>query len=500
MRWWWQRKYRDIDLDRELRSDLELEEEEQREKGVPPEDATFAARRAFGNQSLIREQTREAWGWTWLEQLLQDARYALRQLRKTPGFTVTAVLTLALGIGANAAIFTLVDAFMMRNLPVTDPKTLVRLGDTSDCCVNGGAVENGDYSLFSTEIYERLKKYVPEFEQLAAMQAGFAYRPVVARRDQTQENARSVMGEFVSGNYFETFGLKPAAGRLLTGSDDVKGAPMVAVMSYAAWQRDYGADQAVIGSTFWINTKAVSLIGIAPERFFGDRLSTTPPDFYFPIETHAVISNAPYVHDPDTQWLYMVGRVGPGTQLGPLQEKVSGLVRNWMKETNTFASEPDKSLPDKTHVVVTPGGAGIQDLREQYESNLQLLMGASALVLLIACANIANLLLVRGMRRKMEVSLRAAVGAARNRIIRQLLTESVVLAGLGGIAGLVVAYLGAQMLLRLAFSGAQSVPIDPRPSLPVLGFAFAVSLLTGILFGIAPAWMASHTNPSDALK
>jgi len=500
MRWWWQLKNRDMDLDRELRSDLELEEEEQREKGVPLGEATYAAHRAFGNEGLIKEQTREAWGWTWLKQLLQDARYALRQLRRTPGFTATAVLTLALGIGANAAIFTLVDAFMMRNLPVTDPKTLVRLGDTSDCCVNGGAVENGDYSLFSTEIYERLKKYVPEFEQLAAMQAGFAYRPVVARRDQTQENARSVMGEFVSGNYFETFGLKPAAGRLLTGSDDVKGAPMVAVMSYAAWQRDYAADQGVLGSTFWINTKAVSLVGIAPEGFFGDRLTTTPPDFYFPIETHTVISNAPYVHNPDTQWLYMIGRVKPGTQLVPLQEKISGLARNWMKETNTFASEPDKTLPDKTHVVLTPGGAGIQDLREQYESNLQLLMGASALILLIACANIANLLLVRGMQRKQEISLRVTLGAARNRVVRQLLTESVVMAGLGGIAGLAVAYWGAQMLLKLAFPSADAMTLDARPSVAVLGFACGLSLLTGILFGLAPAWMASQTNPAGALK
>jgi len=500
MRRWWQLKNRDMDLDRELRSDLELEEEEQREKGVPPEEATYAAHRAFGNESLIKEQTREAWGWTWLEQLLQDARYALRQLRKTPGFTATAVLTLALGIGANAAIFTLVDAFMMRNLPVTDPKTLVRLGDTGDCCVNGGAIENGDYSLFSTENYERLRKYVPEFEQLAAMQAGFAYRPVAARRDQTQENARSVMGEFVSGNYFETFGLKPAAGRLLTGSDDVKGAPMVAVMSYAAWQRDYAADQAVIGSTFWINTRAVSLVGIAPEGFFGDRLSTTPPDFYFPIETHTIISNAPYVHNPDTQWLYMIGRAKPGTQLVPLQEKISGLVRNWMKETNTFATEPDKTLPKKTHVVLTPGGAGIQDLREQYESNLQLLMGASALILLIACANIANLLLVRGMQRKLEISLRVTLGAARNRVVRQLLTESVVLAGLGGIAGLAVAYWGAQVLRKLAFPGADAITLDARPSIAVLGFACGLSLLTGILFGLAPAWMASQTNPAGALK
>ena len=468
--------------------------------GMSPKEARSAALRTFGNSTALREEAREAWGWTWLEQLLQDVRYALRQLRKTPGFTATVVVTLALGIGANAAIFTLMDGLMMRSLPVADPKTLVRLGDTSDCCVNGGAVENGSYALFSTETYERLRKYAPEFEDLAAMQAGFPYRPVVARRDGTQERARSVMGEFVSGNYFQTFGLRPAAGRLFSDSDDVKGAPMVAVMSYTAWKRDDAGDTSVIGSTFWINTKAVTVVGIAPEGFFGDRLSTSPPDFYLPIETHTVISNAPYVHDPDVRWLYIIGRVKPATQLGPLQEKISVSVRQWLKETRTFSSTADKSLPEKTHVVLTPGGVGIQDLREQYQSNLGLLMGASALVLLIACANIANLLLVRGMRRKMEVSLRAALGAARNRIVQQLLTESVVSAGLGGVAGLAVAYLGAGMLLRLAFSGAETIPIDPRPSIAVLGFAFALSLLTGILFGMAPAWMASQTNPADALK
>src|SRR5262249_39276506 len=180
--------------------------------------------------------------------------------------------------------------------------------------------------------------------------------------------------------------------------------------------------------------------------------------------------------------------------------KMSGLIRGWLKETKMFDNEADKSVPEKTHVVLTAGGAGIQDLREQYESDLKLLMGASGLVLLIACANIANLLLVRGMRRKMEMSVRAALGAARARIIRQLLTESVVLAGLGGIAGLFLAYVGAQMLLKLAFAGAQTIPLDARPSFAVLGFAFALSLLTGILFGVAPAWIASEANPAEALR
>ena len=188
--------------------------------------------------------------------LIQDVRYALRQLRKTPGFTFTVLLTLALGLGANAAIFTLVNSMLLQSLPVADPKTLVRLGDTNDCCVSGGTKDDGKYSLFPTDTYEYFKKNAPEFEELAAMQAGFGYRPITVRRDGAQTNARSVAGEFVSGNYFRTFGLQPRAGRLLTDSDDVKGAPMTAVMSYQAWKRDYNGDASAIGGTFWVNTKA----------------------------------------------------------------------------------------------------------------------------------------------------------------------------------------------------------------------------------------------------
>jgi hypothetical protein len=244
--------------------------------------------------------------------LMQDVRYAVRQLRKTPGFTVTAVLTLALGIGANAAIFTLVNAVLLKNLPVADPKTLVRIGDKNDCCVGEGVPDSGDYAIFPTATWQYLKKNVPEFEELAAIQAGFEYKPVIARRSGSEEPARSVMGEFVSGNYFQTFGLKPEVGRLFHEADDVAGAPMVAVMSYETWKHDYAGDASVVGSTFWINTKAVTIAGIAPEGYFGDRLSTTPPDYYLPIETMSVLANAPYVHDTGQDWLYMVGRVKPG--------------------------------------------------------------------------------------------------------------------------------------------------------------------------------------------
>ncbi len=434
-----------------------------------------------------------------LTALMQDIRYAFRQLLKTPGFTSTAILTLALGIGANAAIFTLVNAVLLRKLPVADPKTLIRIGDENDCCVNSGAREDGKYSLFATETWQLLKKNTSEFEELAAMQAGFGFRPVTARRD-GDNVSRSMMGEFVSGNYFRTFGLKPHAGRFITDSDDQPGAPVAAVISYRTWQREYAGADTVIGSTFWINTKPVTIAGIAPAGFYGDRLASTPPDFYIPIESMPAIANAPYVHSPDSNWLYIVGRLKPGVSLPALQDKISALVRQSFARTNTFSAGRNKDLLRKTHVILTPGGGGIQNLQDEYGSNLRLLMIISGIVLLIACANIANLLLVRGMGRKAEMSVRTALGAARLRIVRQLLTESVVLAGLGGLVGLLVAYLGTRMLLALAFPGADSLPIQASPSLPVLAFACGLSLFTGILFGVAPAWIAAQAEPADALR
>ena len=433
-----------------------------------------------------------------MTKLMQDVRYGVRQLRKTPAFTITVLLTLALGIGANAAIFTLVNALLLKNLPVTDPRTLVRLGDHNNCCITHGVSDTGDYTYFSTDTYRRLKKNLPEFEELAAMQAGFVYQPIVVRRDGAQGS--SVMGEFVSGNYFRTFGLRPRVGRLLTDSDDIEGAPLTAVMSYETWQRNYGADRSVVGSTFWVNTKPVTVVGIAPQGFYGDRLSSTPPDFYLPIEAKPVLSSSPYVHDPDAFWLYLIGRVKPGVAMIPLQEKISTQLRQGFATNKGFSSEYGKTLLAKAHVVLTPGGAGIQSMQEEYRSHLHLLMWCAGLVLLIACANIANLLLVRGMGRRTEMSLRTALGAARSRLIRQLLTESLLLAVAGGMAGLSVAYLGTRMLLTMAFPGAKNVPIEADPSMTVVWFAMALSLLTGILFGVAPAWMAAQTHPADALR
>lgn len=432
--------------------------------------------------------------------VIQDLRYACRQLLKTPGFTATAVITLALGLGANAAIFTLLNAVLLKDLPVADPQALVRLGDAPQCCVSQGAHDDGDHSMFSTDTYEHLKKNNPEFESLAAMQAGFTYRPMIARRDGSATAAASIMGEFVSGNYFETFGLRPTAGRLLAPADDVTGAPMVAVMSYDTWKNDYHRDPAVVGGTFWINTKAVTVVGVGPQGFYGDRLVSTPPQYYLAIPSLPQLQDAGYVNDSAVEWLYIVGRLKPGAAWAPLQERLGVQLKQLFATSRSFTSTHDRPLLDKVHVVLTPGGGGIQSLRQQYASHLQLLMWASALVLLIACANIANLLVVRGMARRAEMAVRTAMGAARARLVRQLLTESLLLACLGGAAALVVSSAGSRLVLTLAFPGESRVPIGAAPSTEVLLFAVSLSVLTGLLFGVVPALIASGASPLDVLR
>ncbi|HEV2133297.1 MAG TPA: ABC transporter permease [Terracidiphilus sp.] len=491
-------------LNERLREEMELhiagQTEENLRAGMSPAEARRQAILKLGPVESIREHYHDEESLPLIETVLQDIRYAARLLRRAPAFTIVVVVTLALGIGANASIFTLVNALMLRQLPVASPQSLIRLGNGNNCCVGIGIGRNGEYALFSTDSYQFLKQNLPELQDLAAMQAGFGYRPVVVRPDGSNDAPRSVMGEFVSGNYFRTFGLHAAAGRLLLDSDDQVSSSLTAVMSYSTWTSEYHSDPSIIGSTFRVNTQPVTIVGIAPRGFYGDRLLSTPPEFYLPIQTMPTIANVPYVRNSDMQWLYLVGRIRPDVSLPALQQKVSSLLRRQLAATRHYSGADGPTRLARLHVTLTPGGAGIQAMQAQYNEQVALLMWISAIVLLIACANVANLLLVRGTARRAEISMRTALGARRARIIRQLLTESILLAGLGGIAGLVVAWAGTRMLLAMAFPDAQNMPIHASPSPIVLGFACALSLLTGIVFGVAPALISSRVQPADALR
>ncbi len=430
--------------------------------------------------------------------LLQDIRYSLRQLSKSPGFTLTAVMTLALGIGANAAIFTLVQGILLRSLPVKDPGQLYRVGDQDDCCVNGGYMnENGDFDLFSYDLYLHLRSSAPEFEQLAGMQSG--QNSYSVRRGNAI--SKSLRAEYVTGNYFETLGIGPFMGRMLTENDDAAAATPVVVLSYEAWQSEFSGDGTMIGSTVTINGQALTVAGITPRGFFGDRISDRPPALWMPIQTEPLIAGpGTILHHQDSNWLYLLGRAKPGTNILALQSKLSIALRQWLATRPMYTDNGGSAELPKQHVVIVPGGGGIQNLQQETGTGLRMLMGLSAVVLLIACANIANLLLARGTARRSEISIRMALGAGRGRLIRQIITESILLSCIGGVASLAVAYAGSHMILSLAFPDARSMPIDGSPSLPVLGFAFLVSLVTGVLFGIAPAWLTSHAQPAEALR
>ncbi|WP_202925529.1 ABC transporter permease [Edaphobacter sp. 12200R-103] len=438
-----------------------------------------------------------------MNRLIQDVRFALRQLRKAPGFTITAVITLALGIGANAAIFTLVHAVLMKNLPVADPSMLVRVGDRGDCCVNGGVPTDNDYSIFASELYEHLRDNTSEFENLAAMQAGYGLGGITARSSRPGDLPKAARGEMVTGNYFQVFGLKPYAGRLIVPSDDKPGAPMGVVMSYQTWQRDYAEDPSIVGSTFVLNTYPVTVLGITPPAFYGDRMTDAPPDFYIPMVLEPQLGPAhptSLLHNRGANWLYLLGRIKPGTDVTQLQAKMSASLRNYLSTLDLYKKADQAKNLANAHVKLSPGGAGIENMQQDVGAGLRMLITISALVLLIACANIANLVLVRGMARKAETSIRMALGAQRARLIRQMLTESIVLSCLGGLAGILVAYAGTRILLAMAFPHAHNLPIEASPSLPVLGFALGLSLLTGLIFGVAPAWVTSHSQPADALR
>lgn len=433
-----------------------------------------------------------------METLLRDTRHALRRLRRSPAFTITTVLTLALGIGATTSIFTLVQAVILKSLPVVNPNELYRLGKQSRCCYQGGYSQDKEFSLVSYDLYRHLRDNTKGFVELAAFPA---FAPLFGvRRAGSSIPAQSYPGEFCSGNYFSMFGVRAYAGRALTVSDDRPGAAPVAVMSYRLWQQGYGFDASVIGSVFDIDEKPFTVVGVTPPGFFGDTLRSSPPDFYLPLNQEPFVESDTDLNHDDTHWLELIGRIRPGTAPALVEADMRVELKQWLRSRWGQMNANDRAAFPSQTLFLRPGGAGITSMREAYEHWLQILIIVTGFVLLIVCANVANLMIVRGITQRRQTSLSMALGARPSTLVRQALTESVLLALFGGAAGLMIAFAGTRLILHFAFANGSALPISASPSMPVLLFALGVSLLTGIAFGIGPAWMATRVDPIEALR
>jgi predicted permease len=432
--------------------------------------------------------------------LIGELRYALRQFWVARVFTATAVLTLALGIGGTTAIFTLMHAVMLRSLPVGDPSRLYRIGDGDACCVQGGPQDR--WGMFSFPLFERLKAEIPEFEEVTAFQAGGGR--VSVRRQAVDTTSRPLRSEYVTGNYFSTLGVGAFGGRVLSAADDTPAAPPVVVLSHHVWQGTYGGDPTMVGATLFVEGHPFTVVGVTPPGFFGETLRGDPPDLWIPLQQEPLINgDTSILRQPISAWLRAIGRLRPGATTDALGPRLTGLLRQWMQHDSGYPANwmPGvvESLPAQV-ITVVPAGAGVGIMKEQYGRSLQILLAVCGLVLLIACANVANLLLARAVARRGQTAVRLAMGASRRQIVTQALVESILLAVAGGIAGLAVAVGTARLLLALAFAGATFLPIDTRPAPMVLLFAFGLALVTGIVFGAAPAWFATRTDPIDALR
>ena len=432
--------------------------------------------------------------------LIDEVRYALRQFRAARVFTITAVLTLALGIGGTTAIFTLIHAVMLRSLPVSDPARLYRIGDGANCCVQGGTQDR--WGMVSFPLFERLKAEMPEFDEVTAFQAGGSRFGV--RRQDVEAAARPLRSFFVTGNYFSTLGVRALIGRGLSEEDDLPASPPVLVLSHHAWQGTYGADPSVLGATLVVEGHPFTVVGVTPPGFYGETLRADPADLWIPLQKEPMINGeTSLLRQSVGAWLRVIGRLRPDATTNGVDARLTGILHQWIQHESGYPANwmPGvmKSLSQQV-INVVPAGAGVATMKEQYGRSLQILMAVCGLVLLMACANVANLLLARAVARRGQTAVRLALGASRRTIVSQALVESVLLAVVGGLAGLVVAIGIARLLVALAFAGATFLPIETTPSPIVLAFAFTLSLATGLAFGAAPAWFATRTDPIDALR
>ena len=431
--------------------------------------------------------------------MFQDIRFGLRVLLKKPGFTLIAVLSLALGIGANTAIFSLLDAVLLKSLPVHEPEKLVLFGNAKDQGITNG-FPDASWDLFSYSFFKQAQQRTDVFSGVASLMSltwtthGFV---------NSAGDIQKIDVQLVSGSYFPVLGVNAALGRILTDTDDqTLGAHPVAVVSYPFWQQRMGGDPAATSKTVTIDETTYNIVGVAPREFFGTTVGSAP-DMWVPLAMEKQLPPAHFNgrNSEDFQSLYLIGRLKDGVTA----EQANGAINLLFKQSlqaRAGAQPTEKRLQQiqKAYIELTPVSRGLSTLRTQFSLSLRVLMGVVALVLLIASVNVANLLLAHGAARSREFAVRIAVGAGRIRLVRQLLTESVLLAMLGGLAGVAFAWWGSRLLLIMASDGPEALPIDVNPNVRVLGFTIGVSLLCAIVFGIAPALRASRTEPNAALK
>jgi len=499
--WWRQRRRREDELREELQFHLEEEAGERHARGLSEDEARWAARRDLGNVTLLQENTRTLWSWTLVEQLAQDVRYGLRAMAKNRLFTALAALSLALGIGANTAIYSFMDSILMRSLPVSDPASLVVVkwqskmssGPAGDPFVmhssDGSTYPDGSITtgaIFPFPAFERLRD-----ASTPVLSTLFAHKPAGAVTVLIDGSAEQVGGEYVSGDFFAGLALSPAAGRLLLAADDRPGAPPVAVLSLGYSQRRFGDAASAIGRQILVNNVPFTVAGVTPADFFGVDPAAAP-QVYLPLQASLLFGAGPaglraYV-DPNYYWVEMMGRLQPGVDLTRAQAALATPFAQWVATTATT----DRERANLPQLRLEKGAGGLDSLRRQYSKPLYVLLTMVGLILAIACANTANLLLARATARRREMAVRLSLGAGRWRIVRQLLTESVLLASISGALGILIAVAGIRLLTVLLANGREGFTLHAELNWHVLGVTLALSLLCGVLFGLAPALQSTR--------